>query len=120
MSVGFPSKCVQSPHFFSNFHFVASAYAFFSLCFFSSFVLVSLWPFIFLFFPCLFRCSVLMVPGYNQVSGKRKDLFCCFGSPISLAAPRGRGVGKGYQYWSYHSLVARLDSADQLAVGLAL
>lgn len=34
MSVVFPSKCVQSPHFVSNFHFVASAYAFFSSAFF--------------------------------------------------------------------------------------
>lgn len=36
--------------------------------------------------------SVLMVPGYSQVSGERKDLFCCFGSPVSLGS-QGTGWG---------------------------
>lgn len=37
-------------------------------------------------------CPVLMVPGYSQVSGRRKDLFCCFGSPVS-AGSQGKGWG---------------------------
>lgn len=36
--------------------------------------------------------SVLMVPGYRQVSGRIKDLFCCFGSPVSVGS-QGKGWG---------------------------
>lgn len=35
---------------------------------------------------------VLMVLGYSQVSGRRKDLFCCFGSPVSVGS-QGKGWG---------------------------
>lgn len=35
---------------------------------------------------------VLMVPGYSQVSGRRKDLFCCLGSPVSVGS-QGKGWG---------------------------
>lgn len=46
-----------------------------------------LWPF---FYPSL--RPVLMVPGYRQVSGRRKDLFCCFGSLFSVGS-QGKGWG---------------------------
>lgn len=49
--------------------------------------LALLWPF--------FSSSLwpaLMVPGFRQVSGRRKDLFCCFGSPVS-AGSQGKGWG---------------------------
>lgn len=49
--------------------------------------LTLLWP--------LFSSSlrpVLMVPGYSQVSGGRKNLFCCFGSPVSVGS-QGKGWG---------------------------
>ena len=45
------------------------------------------WPF---FFPSL--RPVLMVQCYRQVSGRRKDLFCCFGSPVSVGS-QGKGWG---------------------------
>lgn len=45
------------------------------------------WPF---FSPSLW--PVLMVLGYRQVSGRRKDLFCCFGSPVSVGS-QGKGWG---------------------------
>lgn len=32
----------------------------------------------------------LMVPGYTQVSGRRKDLFCSSGSPVSVSS---QGIG---------------------------
>lgn len=35
--------------------------------------------------------SVQKVPGYRQVSSERKDLFCCFGSPVSVGS-----LGKGW------------------------
>lgn len=47
--------------------------------------LTLLWP--------LFSSSLhpaLMVPGYSQVSGGRKVLFCCFGSPVSVGS-QGKG-----------------------------
>lgn len=49
--------------------------------------LTSLWPF---FSPSL--RPVLMVPGYSQVSGRRKDLFYCVGSPVSRGS-QGKGWG---------------------------
>lgn len=49
--------------------------------------LALLWPF---FSPSLW--PALMVPGFRQVSGRRKDLFCCFGSPVS-AGSQGKGWG---------------------------
>lgn len=36
---------------------------------------------------------VLLVPGYTQVSGWRKDLFCCLGSLVSQWSPRGASLG---------------------------
>lgn len=45
------------------------------------------WPF---FSPSL--RPVLMVPGYRQVSGRRKDLFCCFWISCFCTLP-GEGVG---------------------------
>lgn len=47
--------------------------------------LALLWPF--------FSTSLhpaLMVPGYRQVSGRIKDLFCCFGAPVSVGS-QGKG-----------------------------
>lgn len=35
--------------------------------------------------------SVQRVLGYSQVSSERKDLFCCFGSPVSVGS-----LGKGW------------------------
>lgn len=52
-----------------------------------SICLTFLWPF---FSPSV--RPVLMVPGYRQVSGRRKDLFCCFGSPVSVGS-QGKGWG---------------------------
>jgi len=47
------------------------------------------------------RCPVPMVPGYRQVSGRRKDLFCCFQPPVSVGS-HGEGVG-----WLHHSPLSR-------------
>lgn len=67
-----------------------------------------LWPF---FSPSL-RPS-LSVPGYSQVSGGRKDLFYCCGSPI-FANSQGRGGVAppltSVWNWSDHSHVAMLRS----------
>lgn len=49
--------------------------------------LTLLWPF---FSHSL--CPALVVPGYRQVSGRRKDLFCCFGSLVSVGS-QGKGWG---------------------------
>lgn len=39
-----------------------------------------------------FSAPCAVVPGYSQVSGGRMDLFCCFGSPISVGS-HGKGWG---------------------------
>lgn len=52
--------------------------------------LALLWPF---FSPSL--RPVLMVQGYRQVSGRRKDLFYCSGSPVSVGSQ-----GKGWLHYS--------------------
>lgn len=39
-----------------------------------------------------FSAHCAVVPGFSQVSGGRMDLFCCFGSPISVGS-HGKGWG---------------------------
>lgn len=58
----------------------------FCFCLSTLYGLTLLWPF--------FSPSWMMVPGYRQVSSRRKDLFCCFGSPVSVGS-QGKGWG-GY------------------------
>lgn len=60
--------------------------------------LTLLWPF---FSPSL--CPALLVPGYRQVSGRRKDLFCLFWISCFCWLPR-EGVG-----WLHHSPLSTTD-----------
>lgn len=65
-------------------HISASAFCFFP--FYTGLTL--LWP----FFSAFLNPVLVLVPGYSQVSGGRKDLFSYFESPVSVGS-QGKGWG---------------------------